>query len=205
MKKTFLLLCVGVTSLCKAQQKEYELSAHIRNPSITLYMTFAPGVGIPGINSEIEPAPLMEQITLPLRFRHNWFLIPEAYGGAFRTSKFPRKIGGLFPIYPRARHRMYGIRFGRSFAPPDNGFSILPSIGLDYMQINEPYQIEPGSALFRDIGYNIYRLYAIPIQVDLRFQKKRESYAAFAIGMRYNKNSRHSFGSLTAGIEFKLN
>ncbi len=97
---------------------------------------------------------------------------------------------------------MYGLRLGRSFAPPDNGFSVLPSIGIDLLQIQEPYYRLAGR---RDVDYKIYRLPAIPIQVDLRFQRRCDSYAAFAIGMRYNHNNRRSFGSVTAGVEFKLN
>ncbi|GHB67473.1 hypothetical protein [Persicitalea jodogahamensis] len=199
MKQAFLLMILAVATCGYAQEAKVEPD----EPFIRVYLTASLGMGISGQTSVMSGGPLMALATLPLRFRHNWFLIPEAYGGAFRSPKFPDKTGFIIHTYPRYRHQMYGMRFGRSFAPPDNGFSVLPSIGIDYLQIEEPY-FRMGNYR-RELEHNIYRLYAIPIQVDLRFQKRRDSYAAFAIGMRVNKNNRRSFGSLTAGVEFKLN
>jgi len=177
-----------------------------REPFVRVYFAVSMGIGIPGQTSVISGGPLMGQMTIPLRFRHNWFIIPEAYGMAFRSPKFPEKRGLIFESYPRHLHQMYGLRFGRSFAPPDNGFSILPSVGIDYFQVDEPYLVKTGGLIFpTKLEYKTYALYAIPIQIDLRFQKKRESFAAFAIGVRYNKNDRRPFGSISAGMELDLN
>ncbi len=203
MKIIFLLLLMSLATFCQSQDIETENQPYFRDPFVTVYMTGSIGMGLSGQPSVLSGAPLMEQATLPLRFRHNWFIIPEVYGGAFRSPKFPARKRSLIPTYPRYRHQMYGMRFGRSFAPPDNGFSVLPSIGIDFLRIEEPYYRTGNSG--RDLEYKIYRLYAIPIQVDLRFQQRRDSYAAFAIRMRFNKNNRRPFGSLTAGVEFKLN
>lgn len=147
MKNTFLLFCIGWATFCQAQQTETIFPIHSRDSFITVYMTGSIGMGLSGQPSVLSGAPFMGLMTLPLRFRSNLFLIPEAYGGAFRSPKFPDRRGLLIPVYPRYRHQLYGVRFGRSFAPPNNGFSVLPSIGINYLRIDEPYIDKPGGGL----------------------------------------------------------
>lgn len=201
MKRIVLLLFVGLITRCYGQETEVPT----REPFVRVYLAASLCVGFRTMQaSPIQGGPVIGQATLPLRFRHHWFLIPEAYGGAFRSPKFPDKHGLIFASYPRYSHQLYGIRLGRSFALPDNGFSVLPSVGIDYLQTEDPY-LGAGGFFGRSIEYNTYRLYSIPFQIDLRFQKKRESYAAFAIGMRYNKNAHRPFGSISVGVELDLN
>ncbi len=201
MKKILFVLLWGLAISSYGQGAE-PLQTE-KEPAVRVYTTLQLGLGISSQSSEMTSGGAVLLAAVPLRFRHNWYLIPEFHGVGFRSPEFPEKRGIITSDYPRVSYSGYGLRAGKSFGPPNSGFSVLPTIGVSSLEVLDSYQDGTGF-LGPIIKYNTIRTYAFPVEVDFQFQAKRESYAAFLMSGRWTKNRHRDFGSLSAGIKLDL-
>ncbi len=146
----------------------------------------------------------MGALALPLEFGKQWYLIPVAYIGDFRSPKYPYKVGAWFPYYPLLHHQAYAVSLGKGFkfkgTIPQVSFRFSAGVGL--LLVHEPCC----EILNRNTSYDevLYRTWVIPAQLEMRFRltKKEKSFVVF--GGRWDTNGRRPFGSLNAGLEMRL-
>ncbi|GHB67458.1 hypothetical protein [Persicitalea jodogahamensis] len=196
MKKLLFILFAFATTTCHAQKQEQE-------PAVRVHLASSFGLGISGRSKEITGGAFMASLAIPVEFRHQWYLISEVYGGAFRSPKYPKKVGYFFESYPRIRYEAYGIRLGKGIKTIYPEFTLRMSVGADVLLVHEPccYSISKFSE-----GYDekLYRTYAIPAQLDARFRLNKRETAFLTFGGRWDANGRRPFGSLNTGVEFRL-
>ena len=171
MKTYLLLVSLAVAPRCQAQDKKHTFRIHLAT-------TF--GVGISGKAEEMNNGAFMASLALPLEFGKQWYLIPEVYGGAFRTPRYPDKIGFLFSSYPRLRHEAYIVRLGKGVKGVTPELSFRLSIGTGLLLVHEPCCIKYGkfSTTHEEV---LYRTWVVPAQLDMRFRltKREKSFLVF--------------------------
>jgi hypothetical protein len=194
MKSLLCILFACAAPACFAQEPESAVQVHLA--------TFV-GTGISGRAAEMSNGALMANFSIPIQFRKQWYVIPEVYGGAFRSPRYPNKVGYFFESYPRIRHEAKGVRLGKGFKTQFPRFIFQVSVGAELLWIYEPccYKISKFSESY---GEKLYRTYAIPAQLDARFQLNKKGSAFLIFNARGDFNGHRSFGSLNMGIDFRL-
>lgn len=195
MKVYLLILLLLAGYLCQAQDKRHVFCIHLA-PSL--------GVGLSGRTEEMTGGALMAALALPLEFGKQWYLIPEAYIGDFRSPMYPYKVGFLIASYPILHHNAYAVRLGKGFkfkvTIPQISFRFSAGVGL--LLVHEPCCVYFNPS--RSYHEMLYRTWVVPVQLDMRFRltKKEKSFLVF--GCRWDANGRRAFGSLNAGLQTRL-
>lgn len=194
MRNLLFTLFAYAISNCFAQTHE---------PFVRLHMAASLGIGITGRAEEMSNGALMANFAMPIEFRKQWYVIPELYGGAFRSPKYPNKVGYFFESYPRIRHKVYSVRIAKGLKTEFPKFTFLMSVGAESLLIFEPccYQI---SKFSQSYGEKLYRTIGIPAQLETRFQINKRGNAFLNFNARYDINKHRNFGSLNTGLDVRF-
>ncbi len=181
-------------SVCQAQEA---------SPTFRVHLATSLGLGISGRASQMTGGALMASLALPLEFRNQWYIIPEVYGGAFRSPKYPNKVGYFLESYPRLRHEAYGIRLGKGIKSNYPEVSMRISVGANLLLVHEPCCFSSGK-FYSYYDEVLYRTYSVPVQFDARFRLSKKERSFLVLTGRWDTNGHRPFGSLNAGLETRL-
>jgi hypothetical protein len=194
MRSLIFTLFIVAAPICYAQTNE---------PAVQIHMAGFLGTGITGRAAEMTNGALMGSFSLPIQFRKQWYIIPEIYGGAFRSPKCPEKVGYFFESYPRIRHNAYGLRLGKGLKTQSPRLTFQLSLGAELLHIYEPCCFKT-SKFSESYDEKLYRTYALPAQVEARFQLGKKGNTFWIFNGRYDINNHRSFGSLNTGLDIRL-
>jgi hypothetical protein len=158
------------------------------------------GIGLAGTSQEIQSGGLAVMGTVVIELRNKWCLIPEADVVGFRSPLFPTKQGLVISDYPRYTHAAYGIRLARIIGSASTPIQLRPSVGVDFLNIDEPY-VSGGGWFGKTYSYNTFRTVAIPVQLDLVFPFSLPNRTAIVLSSRWSISDRRSFGMVCVGLQ----